>query len=55
MIVLVTLLVLSPKSTSREVWTAFYDPGWNNQGLSVLVGGIVANVAGFLGADSAGE
>jgi hypothetical protein len=36
--VLVPLLVLSKKSPSHEVWTTFFNSGWNSQGTSTLVG-----------------
>jgi choline transport protein len=52
--IIVPLWVLSPRASSKEVWTTFYDPGWGSQGLSTLVGGIVASVAPLLGADAAG-
>ena len=52
--ILIPLWVTSKLTTSHEVWTTFYDPGWGNQGLSTLVG-IVASVAPLLGADAAGE
>jgi len=52
--ILITLWVLAePKASSHDVWTTFYDPGWNSQGLSCLVG-IVASVSPLLGADAAG-
>jgi len=41
--ILVPLLVLGKKSSSKEVWTVFFDGGWNNQGFSTLVG-ILAGV-----------
>lgn len=49
---MIPLWVLSPRESSKVVWTSFFDPGWNNQGLSSLVG-IVASVAPLLGADAA--
>ena len=50
--IMIPLWVLSPTSTSHEVWTTFSNPGWPNQGLSCLIG-IVASVAPLLGADAA--
>ncbi|KAI7536271.1 amino acid transporter [Hortaea werneckii] len=47
-----TLLALSPKASHEAVWNTFYDPGWNNTGLS---GGLVAATAPLLGADAAGK
>lgn len=52
--VFITLWATSDRASSREVWTTFYDPGWDNQGLSCLIG-IVASVAPLLGADASGE
>ena len=52
--ILIPLWVLAEKTSSRQVWTTFSDPGWGNQGLSCLVG-IVASVAPLLGADAAGK
>lgn len=51
--ILITLWVTSDRASSSEVWTTFSDPGWDNQGLSALIG-IVASVAPLLGADAAG-
>ena len=51
--ILITLWVTSDRASSAEVWTTFSDPGWNNQGLSTLIG-VVASVAPLLGADAAG-
>ncbi|OTA37131.1 hypothetical protein BTJ68_02972 [Hortaea werneckii EXF-2000] len=50
-----TLLALSPKASHQAVWNTFYDPGWNNAGLSTLIGGLVAATAPLLGADAAGK
>ncbi|KAI7537202.1 amino acid permease [Hortaea werneckii] len=50
-----TLLALSPKASHEAVWNTFYDPGWNNTGLSTLIGGLVAATAPLLGADAAGK
>ncbi|KAI6900695.1 amino acid permease [Hortaea werneckii] len=50
-----TLLALSPKASQEAVWNTFYDPGWNNTGLSTLIGGLVAAIAPLLGADAAGK
>ncbi|KAI7189633.1 amino acid permease [Hortaea werneckii] len=50
-----TLLALSPKASHQAVWNTFYDPGWNNAGLSALIGGLVAATAPLLGADAAGK
>ncbi|KAI7156182.1 hypothetical protein KC349_g6467 [Hortaea werneckii] len=50
-----TLLALSPKASHQAVWDTFYDPGWNNTGLSTLIGGLVAATAPLLGADAAGK
>lgn len=36
--VLVPLLVFSEKSSSKEVWTQFFNSGWNSDGTSTLVG-----------------
>jgi len=52
--IIIPLLVLSEKASSKEVWTTFYDPGWGNQGLSCLIG-IVASVSPLLGADASGK
>ena len=52
--VLVPLWVLSPRTSSTVVWTEFSDAGWNNTGLSTLIG-IVASVLPLLGADASGE
>lgn len=49
--VLVSMLVLSEKSSSRVVWTEFFDSGWGSYGTSTLVG-IIANVIPLLGADA---
>lgn len=51
--ILVPLWVLSPRTSSREVWTTFHDPGWGNIGLSSLIG-MVASVLPLLGADASG-
>ncbi|KAI6805556.1 amino acid transporter [Hortaea werneckii] len=53
--IFVTLLALSPKASHQAVWNTFYDPGWNNAGLSTLIGGLVAATAPLLGADAAGQ
>lgn len=53
--IFVTLLALSPKAPHQAVWSTFYDPGWNNAGLSTLIGGLVAATAPLLGADAAGK
>ena len=50
--VLVPMLVLSKKSSSKVVWTEFFDSGWGSFGTSTLVG-IIANVIPLLGADAA--
>ncbi|RMX75054.1 hypothetical protein D0869_11981 [Hortaea werneckii] len=50
-----TLLALSPKASHEAVWNTFYDAGWNNTGLSTLIGGLVAATAPLLGADAAGK
>ncbi|KAK5171856.1 uncharacterized protein LTR77_003492 [Saxophila tyrrhenica] len=50
--VLIPLLVLGKKSPSKEVWTMFFDGGWDNQGVSTLVG-ILFGVIPLLGADAA--
>ena len=50
-----TVLALSPKASHEAVWNTFYDPGWNNTGLSTLIGGLVAATAPLLGADAAGK
>ena len=52
--ILVTLWATSENASSSEVWTTFYDPGWDNQGLSSLIG-IVTSVAPLLGADASGN
>lgn len=52
--ILIPLWILSERTSTKEVWTTFYDPGWENQGLSCLVG-IVASVAPLLGADASGK
>lgn len=36
--IFVTLLVLGDKSPSDEVWTQFFNSGWNSDGTSTLVG-----------------
>ncbi|KAI7474376.1 hypothetical protein KC357_g5215 [Hortaea werneckii] len=53
--IFITLLALSPKASHQAVWNTFYDPGWNNAGLSTLIGGLVAATAPLLGADAAGK
>jgi amino acid transporter len=50
--IMIPLLVLAPRSTSREVWTTFNDAGWGSKGLSCLVG-ILAPVVALLGSDAA--
>ncbi|TWU77416.1 hypothetical protein ED733_006469 [Metarhizium rileyi] len=49
--ILVPLWVLSPRTSSREVWATFHDRGWGSAGLSSLVG-IIASVLPLLGADA---
>lgn len=51
--ILVPLWVLSPRTSSREVWTTFHDPGWGSTGLSAFIG-MVASVLPLLGADASG-
>jgi hypothetical protein len=51
--ILVPLWVLSPRTSSEEVWTAFHDPGWGSTGLSALLG-MIASVLPLLGADASG-
>ena len=53
--ILVTLLALSPKAPSQDVWKAFDDPGWHAHSLSTLIGGIPGATAPSLGADAAGR
>ncbi len=48
------LWATSPIAPSREVWTSFKNPGWNDQGTSFLVG-LLATAVNFLGFDSAGR
>lgn len=43
--------MLSPRSTSEFAWTTFRDPGWDNAGLSALIG-LQASVVPLLGADA---
>jgi choline transport protein len=50
--IMIPLLVLAPKSSSREVWTTFKDAGWGSQGLSCLVG-ILTPVVALIGSDAA--
>ena len=52
--VLVPLWVLSPRTDSKDVWTTFHDPGWNNSGLSTLIG-LITCVLPLLGADASGK
>ena len=52
--ILVPLWVLSPRASSREVWTGFFDPGWGSSGLVSLVG-ILSGILPLLGADAAGK
>ena len=51
--ILVPLWVLSPRTPSSVVWTQFHDGGWNNTGLSTLVG-LITSVLPLLGADASG-
>ncbi|KAJ6781801.1 hypothetical protein PWT90_11098 [Aphanocladium album] len=48
---LVPLWVLAPRTPSRIVWTQFHDGGWNNTGLSTLIG-LITSVLPLLGADA---
>ncbi|TQV95265.1 hypothetical protein V2A60_009691 [Cordyceps javanica] len=49
--ILVPLWVLAPRAPSRIVWTEFHDGGWNNIGLSTLIGSM-ASFLPLLGADA---
>lgn len=51
---LVPLWVLSPRTPSKVVWTTFHDGGWNNVGLSTLIG-LITSVLPLLGADGSGK
>lgn len=51
---LVPLWVLAPRTPSSVVWTQFHDGGWNNTGLSTLIG-LITSVLPLLGADASGE
>lgn len=51
---LVPLWVLSPRTPSSIVWTQFHDGGWNNTGLSTLIG-LITSVLPLLGADASGN
>ncbi|EGX88450.1 amino acid permease, putative [Cordyceps militaris CM01] len=48
---LVPLWVLAPRTPSRVVWTQFHDGGWNDIGLSTLIG-LITSVLPLLGADA---
>ncbi|KAI0126747.1 amino acid/polyamine transporter I [Xylariales sp. AK1849] len=50
--IIVALWVLAPKSTAKEVFTTFSDPGWGSLGASALIG-ITASILPLLGADAA--
>ncbi|KAM3506589.1 hypothetical protein MY11210_007487 [Beauveria gryllotalpidicola] len=49
--ILVPLWVLAPRTPSSIVWTQFHDGGWNNTGLSTLIG-LITSVLPLLGADA---
>lgn len=51
---LVPLWILSPRTSSKEVWTTFHDPGWGSKGLSTFIG-MVTSVLPLLGADASGR
>ncbi|TLD39557.1 gb [Venturia nashicola] len=50
--IMVTLLALTPKKSSHEVFTTFHNNGWSSNGVSCLVG-MVVPVLSLLGADAA--